>query len=105
VQAGKLRHKIVIQTSTEANNSLGEPIQTWTTFATVRAGVSPLAGRETFRLDQVSADSDVKFTIRHLDSVTTKMRISYDSRIFDIQSIANVNERDRMLILMCKERL
>lgn len=103
MMSGRLRHKIVIQNPSESNGSYGETVTTWGTFATVWASVEPLNGREYFESQQTNAEVNFRFRIRYTASITPKMRISYDSRTFDIISVINVNERDRETVLMAKE--
>lgn len=33
------------------------------------------------------------------------MRVSYDGKVYDIQSIININERNREIELMCEEQV
>jgi len=105
MRAGKLRETITIQQPNETQNAYGEIVQAWTTFATSRASVEPLQGREYFASKSVNADITIRFRMRYISGVTAKMRVLYGSMTFDIQSVINVNERDRELVLMCKERL
>ena len=78
-------------------------MKSWGTFATVHANVLPLKGREFFNAQQINAETTTKFVIRYLAGITEKMRISYDSKVYNIQGIVNVGERDRMIELMCGE--
>lgn len=103
IRAGKLRHEIVIQKTTQTQSTSGAFVDSWATFATVRASIEPLNGKEYFDSQQVNAEENIRFRIRYLPNLTTKMRISWDSRIFDIRSIINTNERNRELILMVVE--
>jgi len=103
MRAGKLRHQIVIEQSTEARNSVGEVTASWATFATVRASVEPMQGRESFVASQDLAERTVRFRIRYLAGITPKMRVSYDSRTFDIQSVVNREERNRETHILCRE--
>ena len=103
MRAGQLRHQVIIQTPTETNDAQGQPVKSWGTFATVHANVLPVRGREFFDAQQINAETTTKFVIRYLAGITQKMRISYDSKFYNIQSIINVGERDRMIELMCSE--
>lgn len=103
---GRLRRKITIQQITETRDAYGEPIKTWTTLLNTRAAIEPLMGREFWESQQHNAEKNVRFRIRHsktAETITPKMRISWDSRTFDIQSVVNVYERNREIILMAVE--
>ena len=103
MRAGQLRHRVIIQTPTETQDAQGQPVKSWGTFATVHANVLPLKGREYFNAQQINAETTTKFVIRYLAGITEKMRISYDSKLYNIQGIVNVGERDRIIELMCGE--
>lgn len=105
IRAGKLRNKIVIQQNTPSTDSFGERDASWSTFATVWADIKPLTSREYWDAVQVNAESTLKFVIRYLSGVTPKMRISWDSRIFNIESIINVDERNKMIVLLAVENI
>jgi len=93
--AGKLRHSIIIQNTTETT--------VWGTFANVRASITPLNGREYFESKQINSEEVTRFTIRYIKDITTKMRILWGTRIYDIRSIINLTETDKLMVLMVVE--
>lgn len=103
MRAGNLRHKITIQKPTEASDGIGGMTTTWGTFKSVRAAIWPLRGTEYIAAMQVTSEISHKIRIRYLDNVTSKMRIKFGTRYFDIQSIINPDERDIYLEMMCRE--
>ncbi len=100
---GQLKHKIVIEQSTPAQDSFGEPIDSWTTFATRRASAKTLRGGESFKSSQVTSEAQVMFTLRFLDNVTTKMRVNWNARYFNILFVDNGDETQKETRLECKE--
>lgn len=104
MQAGELREKIIIQSSTETRTGSGAVTNTWGTFATLWAAVEPMTGREFFQVDQLSAERTIKFVVRYKAGITAKMRISWNSRTFDIRSIINTKQRNRSMQLIAVER-
>lgn len=107
VRARRLKHKITIQQVTESQDSYGQPQETWATYAVRDAEILPATGTEYFTSQQVYSEKSVRFRLRYDNTVrqiTTKMRVSYDSRTFDIESIINVKEINRDIDLMCIER-
>ena len=103
MRAGRLRNKIIIQTSTPTQSGTGALTDVWSTFATVWADIDPKGGQERFLAKQLDAKIDLVFQIRHYSGITPKMRISWDSRTFDIQSVLNLWERDKEMLISCKE--
>ena len=78
-------------------------LETWSTYATVQASIEPISGREYFAAQSTQADVTHRIRIRYFSGIVPKMRVSYNSRIFDILSVINVGERNRELQLMCRE--
>jgi SPP1 family predicted phage head-tail adaptor len=105
MKAGQLRHYITVQQVTETQDTFGQGIESWTTWKQVYAAVEPMVGREYFASAQTLSKVTHRIRIRHLSGLTTKHRISWDGRIFDIESVINVMERERELVLMCVERV
>jgi len=103
MRAGRLRHRFEFQSSTGEQNAFGEPIQTWTTYTTLWAGLEPLRGEEIIHARQVTATVSHKIRVRFNSSITSNHRVVFDSRTFEINSVINLGERDRELELYCTE--
>jgi SPP1 family predicted phage head-tail adaptor len=103
MRAGPLRHRIAIERVTETRDTDGSAIETWSTYATVQASIEPISGREYFAAQSTQADLTHRIVMRYLSGIIPKMRVKYRSRIFDILSVINVEERNRELQLMCRE--
>lgn len=102
MQAGNLRHRIAIQTNTPTQDSYGQPVESWATVATVWAAVDMLTGRELYTAQQAQSEANVRMTIRRRD-VDAKQRVSWDGRIFDVESVIHDATNNRMTQLLCKE--
>lgn len=94
MRAGELDRKIVIQSATETRDAYGAVTYTWGTFAEVWAKKKDLRGDEYFAAQQVNAKIDAIFTIRWLSGLLETMRISYDSKIWDIRNINELGRRE-----------
>lgn len=105
MRAGTARTQIVIQQRADTQNSSGELIPSWTTFATLSAAIVPLQGRELEAAQQVLATVSHRMDMRYLPGVLPSMRISYSGRYFDIGAVLNVKELNRELQLYCTERV
>lgn len=107
MKIGDLRHRISIEKMIKVKDGMGgfKP-STYTAFATVWAFVQPLQSKtdkEAYQSQQIQAKLSHKITIRYLQGVTPDMRVNYQGRVFNIQSIVNVDERNREMILNCVE--
>lgn len=103
MNAGKLRHRVIIETCSEAPNEMNELVPSWGTLATVWADIRPVAGREAMRAQQIAADANYVIEIRYYPGLTVKERIKYGARTFEINAIQNPEERNISLLLFCKE--
>ena len=102
---GQLRHTIQIQASSESQDPMiGENIPTWNTIATRRAFVRPKSGKEVLQATQQHAEVTHLVTMRYLKNITSKNRLIYNGRDFEIVFVIDVEERKRWLELLCIER-
>lgn len=100
---GKLNKRITLQRFEKIKDSEGIVTEAWNDVATVWASAEPLRGREYFAAAAVNRENTVRFRIRYKPDVSSDMRIKYDGRFFDIQSVIDVNERHKELHLMAEE--
>lgn len=106
MRVGRLRHRLRIQEPTQTRTGSGGFTHSWSTVAVVWAGVWPLVGREYMEARRVDADVTHEVRIRHRDGLTPSHQFVFDndtSRVLNIVSIRNVEERGRELIVMCRE--
>jgi SPP1 family predicted phage head-tail adaptor len=93
-----LTKKIDIMQVTEAQNTYGEPVKTWTNFAINRwADVDPLSGSEYLQAQQTAARVDYRFRTRYVTGITPKMRVVYNGENYDIESVINLPENEGCL--------
>ena len=103
---GKLRHRITLQEYREILDQYGTPIdQGWQDVATVWASVEPIQGREYIQLQNTQSGLTTRIRIRYRPGITPAMRVLYGTRVFDIQSVIDFEERHIELQLMCIERV
>lgn len=101
--AGMLRHVMDVETSTVARDAVGEPIETWASVAHVRAACESLSGKELLIGAQVNAAADTKITVRYHPEIVPEARMRWGSRIFDINHVNNIENRNRWMVLTCQE--
>ena len=111
MRAGALRHKIVFQQLTVANDTWGHSAKTWADYATRHAAIWSLRGVE--QLEAMKLDNEIthKIRIRYTSGLHPKMRISYydfkadSTRYFNIRSILNIDERNIYQEIMASEEI
>ena len=107
MRAGKLRHSVVIEQDDGAGRgTMGSHVENWTMFATRRASISPLQGRERYEAHALEATVDHEIRMRYLSGLEPKkFRILFGTRVFDISAIIDPEERNREMVLLCEERV
>lgn len=98
VNPGDLDRKIIIQSKSEAQNSLGEVTYTWATYATVWAKVDMVSRQsgENFDNTQRIAEQSADFTIRYDNAITPDdYRISYNSKTWNIKTCHELTSERR----------
>jgi len=109
MKAGILRHKIMIEKKYKERSPTGAEIVIWTTDTPAWASIKPLRGNEYYQSEQIRANVTHNIEIRYTTlSASTKIspgycRLNWNDRIFTIENIINVDERNIKLLLMCKE--
>lgn len=105
MRIGSLKHKIVIQTPQHIQNSVGEPSVVWEKFSEVFAEIKPILGKEYMANSGLNAEITHQITIRYLPGLTPLKRILFGDRIFNIESVINIYENNRVMQLMVKENV
>lgn len=103
MNAGKLRNRIAIQRSGDPSN--WGATGSWSTYATVWAGIEPVSGREYVEGRQDRGELTHVVTVRYLSGVRPDMRISFEGRYLKIVAVRNLGERNRALELDCTEEV
>ena len=102
MESGKLRYRLEIQSVTETNAD-GEVTEAWATDDTVWGSIEPLRGKEIFEAGQVESRATHRIRIRYYSGLTPTNRFKFGSRIFNIESVANVEERNVEIEALCVE--
>lgn len=102
---GRLNKRISFLTYRETEDCMGQSIQVPQKGKTVWGTIKPLRGGEYWDAAKKEAEITHKITTRYLPGITPDEKILYKDRIFEIQSIINVDENNTMLEIYCKEYL
>jgi SPP1 family predicted phage head-tail adaptor len=107
MRAGKLRHRLTLQSPTVTRDSYGAETIAWTDERTVWGSVEPLEGREYLEARATTQTITHQIRIRYQKGKTVhpSWRVSYDSRTFVIESVMNRMERDMETIIMARENV
>lgn len=103
IGAGRRSRRIVIQSLTQTITDSGEVTETATTCATVWAAIEPLSAREEWIAKQSQATTTHKITMLYRPGITHEMQAVYDGRVFRFDSVVNLDEANRHLMITATE--
>lgn len=75
LDAGRLRHRITLQSATQTRDSSGTPIDTWSDVVTLPAEALAVGGGEQLRGRQVHAEATMVFIVRWRADISVAMRV------------------------------
>jgi len=127
MRAGKLCHRITIEYQTETEDEYGAPVVTWVPIWQLWAQIQPLTGREYWAAQQVQAEMTHRVLTRwhpgwriepgvfitpaqlipqgEQVGITPTARIRFRGRVFNIISVADIEEKHEYLEIRCIEAL
>lgn len=105
MRIGPLRHRVNIQQPIATQNDFGEEIITWSTLASVWANVLPASGRESYVSagEQQLAVITHRVQLRYRTDLGPKMRVVWEDRYLDIESVQDPTGKRGFLMVMCRE--
>lgn len=112
MRAGRLRQRVIIESAVDAADAqTGESVRTWTTLATVWAGIEPLRMREALLASQLLEQADTRVLVRWapaLANLDTAARVRWTDvagrreMFYDVVSVIEPGTRRKELELLCK---
>lgn len=102
MKAEGLNRRVTIQQQSSTQDASGQVVDSWSDVDEVWTTKAHAASREFFAAQKVNAEITDLFTIRYRSGVTTKMRLLYDSKYYDILGADDPTGKRRELQLLCK---
>lgn len=102
--ATEARHYVIIQRNTGTTDGEGgfeEGI--WSNIQTISAAIYPIQAKQQFQYKSVGVDATHLVKIRGRISIAETDRLAFGSRIFEILTIENIQERSFEKMITCKE--
>lgn len=104
MKAGDLWTRVTIQEATESRDSIGQVEQTWTNLYSRWADVMPLDDTESMRARAIRETASHLVTLRYIEGLTTKHRIVWKNKVFNIVSVLNKEAKDKETLCKCLEQ-
>lgn len=92
MEIGSLNRRIVIQSRDSGEDAAGQPVQTWTTLATVWANIKGATGmgsiRQSANRDGVAVElNSYSFRIRYRTDVDAAKRVVFGGLNYDVKQV------------------
>ncbi len=100
---GQLRHRLELQSLTETPDGCGGLITSWNHIDHVWGQIKPNRQVRQLQGQQVTELSTNIIIIRYREDVASGWRLVYDGRIFEILTLADLNERTEYLECHARE--
>ena len=101
--AGKRRNLVKLQKAIVTTDEYGDGLTTYQTIATAWVSIKSLSGRELINAQQVSSEVTHEITAFFNQQISPRDRVLFGSREFNIESKANPDQREKDMVLICKE--
>ena len=102
---GKLRHLVTLQTRLTTAGNRGQRSSSYSNVKTVHCGIESLSGSELDKARELVEQASVKIVLRYdpTQAITIEDRIVFGTVIFNIGHIANPDQANKWLVLICEE--
>lgn len=105
-----MKRRVQLQQRSATNDDVGGQSVAWETVATLWASIVALGGRELLSAQAVQSEVTHSVTVRYRAEFSSPktaaaMRLVYGARIFNISSVENVDEQNKVVVLTCFEGL
>lgn len=100
---GRFRHVGQLQSLSVAAASDGEPVGTWTTYASARFALDTQGGREFWSARQTNSEVTHQLTTWRRTDVLPSHRVAISGRTFEVLYVNNGEEHLRNTYLFCRE--
>jgi head-tail adaptor len=102
INVGSLRHLIQLQQQSSTQDSVGQPVLTWTTVRTSYGGLNLVSMKEAFGEGQLTAQETDIWTLRWTPTeILPGMQLVFGSNTYIVQMVSNVMRRNLIVHLLC----
>jgi len=98
-----LNATLTLKTNTPAQNSQGEPVDSWAGSTTIAARVMPVSGGEEFPVGKKLVKATHKVFCRTTTAITARNRFTWGSRTLEILLVRNIDEAGHHYEIDCYE--
>lgn len=103
IDASNFRHRVTFQEAQKTPDGYKGSTIEWIFIAEVWASVEPVSAGERFFSQQIKSEVTHKVRIRYRTGLNEAMRVLHRDRVFSIESIIDIEERQEFLEIRCIE--
>ncbi|HLO41014.1 MAG TPA: phage head closure protein [Phycisphaerales bacterium] len=97
MRAGKLRKRAIIQQATTTASAMGQPVESYSTWATVWASLEyDPAGSEAYEAVQRVGKTGARIVVRYRQGYVAGMRAVIDGQVFKVDAVAEMKPRNEV---------
>ena len=108
MRTGSLRHLVTIQRAAGTVDGAGAPSNpTWNTLFQARASIEPSGASEYVQDGATTGVQGMILRMRYRTDIPVRVkdRLLFKSRVLEIESVTNIDEESREMILTCREQV
>ncbi len=87
MKAGTLRQRVIVEQRGSVQDSVGQPVESWTTYATVWADIRNQRGMEAVKADTMTSTVKASIRVRYKAGITAAMRVRHGATIYQIMAV------------------
>lgn len=101
--SGSFRHRIIFRDKAEGYDDDGFPEEVWEDKTSQWAMIKTLNAREFYAVGQTMNEAKIRFVIRYTESIHDGMKIFYNGKEYEIETIINDDLKNETLTIPAKE--
>ena len=102
MRAGKLNSRVTVQQLVTGQDAVGQPVQTWATFATLWANVRHNSGAESIKSDADMSSVRASIRVRYNTTITAAMRVLVGGTVYHIKAVLPDAQMQDYTDLVCE---
>lgn len=107
VRVGDLNRRVEIHVPVSIPDTAnpGCSIPGWETIGKRWAKLTPLSGKELTRAGKLTSTGMMEIIVRFDRQVTSKARVTWENRLFNITNVDDIEERHFYMKILCEENV
>jgi len=101
--ATELRHRVTVKTCGRTADGEGGFTRAYSTAGTYWASISPIRATQVWEYRSINVEATHLVSLRGAATIGETDQIVYGTRVFEVLTVENIQERDVVQVCTCKE--